>query len=196
MTSCCNKWTSKGSTGWSITTAFMSVYCLLLWKSNIRQLKMYIKKDNINTIHQNDTFSGSWHLSFTQFQLYKPNQIKVLNTALKGSLLTEWSSDRFVYFPYEYTTWFKYDRDWFVFKQAASVPVIFEPTCHFTVKSTYSVDAIWMKNEGENYTMPLKCCSKLRKKINTKLYRMWLILILKKFPFTPAGLDKNFNTLI
>jgi len=38
---------------------------------------MYTKKHNINTIHQNDTFSGSRHLSFTQFQLYKPSQITV-----------------------------------------------------------------------------------------------------------------------
>jgi len=83
----------------------------LFWKSNIRQLKMYIKKDNINTIYQNDTFSGSWHVSFTQFQVYKPNQIKVhtvllryyfLNTAVKVSLLIEWRSDGFVYFSYEY----------------------------------------------------------------------------------------------
>jgi hypothetical protein len=27
------------------------------------------------------------------------------------------------------TRWFKYDRDWFVCKQAAQVPVIFEPPC-------------------------------------------------------------------
>ena len=37
--------------------------------------------------------------------------------------------------------------------------------CHFTVK--------WMgyewKTEGKNYKVPLKRCSKLRKKINTKL---------------------------
>jgi hypothetical protein len=29
----------------------------------------------------------------------------------------------------EYTRWFKYDRDWSVYKQAESVPVIFEPPC-------------------------------------------------------------------
>ena len=28
-----------------------------------------------------------------------------------------------------YTRWFKYDRDWFVCKQTAQVPVIFEPPC-------------------------------------------------------------------
>jgi hypothetical protein len=30
-----------------------------------------------------------------------------------------------------FTRWFKYDRDWFVCKQAAQVPVIFEPPCIF-----------------------------------------------------------------
>jgi hypothetical protein len=29
----------------------------------------------------------------------------------------------------DYTRWFKYDQDWFVCKQAAQVPVIFEPPC-------------------------------------------------------------------
>jgi len=28
-----------------------------------------------------------------------------------------------------YTRWYKYERDWFVCKQAALVPVIFEPPC-------------------------------------------------------------------
>jgi len=31
---------------------------------------------------------------------------------------------------YESTRWFKYDRDWFVCKQATSVPVIFETPCN------------------------------------------------------------------
>ena len=71
----------KENTGWAVTATFLSVYCLLhvsaLVKINIRQIKMYIKKGNLNTIHQNDPFSGSWPLSFTKFQLYKSNQIKV-----------------------------------------------------------------------------------------------------------------------
>jgi hypothetical protein len=42
------------------------------------------------------------------------------------------------------------------------------------------------KTEGKNYTVPLQCCSKLRKKNNKKPYLTRLILILKNFYFTPA----------
>jgi hypothetical protein len=35
----------------------------------------------------------------------------------------------FIFIPCICTRWFKYDRDWFVCKQAAQVPVIFEPPC-------------------------------------------------------------------
>ena len=42
------------------------------------------------------------------------------------------------------------------------------------------------KTEGKNYTVPLQNCSKLRKKINAKLY----------LPFTPEILDNNYNILI
>jgi hypothetical protein len=48
-----------------------------LFKSNIKLLKMCIKKDNMITVHQNGTFSGSCHLSFTQFRLHNPNKITV-----------------------------------------------------------------------------------------------------------------------
>jgi hypothetical protein len=52
------------------------------------------------------------------------------------------------------------------------------------------------KTEGKNYIVPLQRCSKLRQKINTKLYIVRLILILKNFPFTPAVMDNNCNVLI
>jgi hypothetical protein len=35
----------------------------------------------------------------------------------------------FINFLFKCTRWFKYDWDWFVCKQAAQVPVIFEPPC-------------------------------------------------------------------
>jgi len=53
------------------------------------------------------------------------------------------------------------------------------------------------KNYGKHNIIyiHLQFRSKLRKKINAKLYPMRLILILKHFPFTPEILDKNFNAI-
>jgi hypothetical protein len=47
------------------------------------------------------------------------------------------------------------------------------------------------KTERKNYKVPLQRCSKLREKINTKLYLMKLILIFKKLPFTLEFLENN-----
>jgi len=52
------------------------------------------------------------------------------------------------------------------------------------------------KTDGKNYMVSLQRCSKLSKKINTKLYLMRLILTLKNLPFTPAVLDNNCNILL
>jgi hypothetical protein len=46
-----------------------------------------------------------------------------------------------------YTRWFKYDRDWFVCKQAAQVPVIFEPPC--TCCCMYSLEFLMMDGKTE-----------------------------------------------
>jgi hypothetical protein len=53
-----------------------------------------------------------------------------------------------------------------------------------------------LNTKGKNYIVSLQRCSKLRKKINTKLYLMRLLLTLKNFPFTPEVLDSNFNISI
>jgi len=52
------------------------------------------------------------------------------------------------------------------------------------------------KTEGKNYLVSLQRCSKLIKKINTKLYLMRLILTLRNFIFTLAVLDSNCNILM
>jgi len=43
--------------------------------------------------------------------------------------------------------------------------------------------------------VPLQSCSKLRKKINTKLYLMRIMLALKNYTYTPAVLDSDCNIL-
>jgi hypothetical protein len=55
-------------------------------KRQQQAIKMYINKDNINTVQQNDTVSGSLHLRFTKLQLYNPNQITV-RLYIKAALL-------------------------------------------------------------------------------------------------------------
>jgi hypothetical protein len=54
------------------------------------------------------------------------------------------------------TRWFKYDRDWFVCKQAAQVPVIFEPPCTRWFK--YDRDWFFFKNHNcQTLTCTCQC---------------------------------------
>jgi hypothetical protein len=57
-----------------------------------------------------------------------PNSVKKSQISLK-------SDKNKGYFTWTliHTRWFKYDRHWFVCKQAAQVPVIFEPPCIFII---------------------------------------------------------------
>jgi len=52
------------------------------------------------------------------------------------------------------------------------------------------------KTEGKNYIELLQHCPKIRKKINTKFYLRWLILILKNSIFTTEIIDNKFNILV
>jgi hypothetical protein len=48
------------------------------------------------------------------------------------------------------TRWFKYDRDWFVCKQAAQVPVIFEPPCICTKKTDWDCVIMHWERRSED----------------------------------------------
>ena len=90
MTSCCNIWTSK----WKyrvvnhiyIYISLLLAACFDFCEKPTSDNNKSTKKDNINTIQKNDTFSGGWHLSFKKFQSLHKYHIVLLLVNVKLSL--------------------------------------------------------------------------------------------------------------
>ena len=86
-----------------------------------------------NIVEQGSPQMTIWHMRALYWIPKATNTLRLCNTLAlpPQQWLHEWVSVlRYTYIVcLVCTRWFKYDRDWFVCKQAAQVPVIFEPPC-------------------------------------------------------------------
>jgi len=73
-----------------------------------------------------DTVNSSWWWAHGC-----PKHVEKWNKYIKQNWVPSWTylQDNCMTCARQVTRWFKYDRNWFVCKQAAQVPVIFEPPC-------------------------------------------------------------------